>query len=186
MSKKLKVEDYVQMAKSSKRNRESFSTFKADIFLHTLKWEGGGKLHKLVGDSGGYTLWGIAYNHNKKVFHNFEDFRDTTYEEAAAIAFCKYYLTAQVFIVCPDVQMMYFDMAYNLGVSRAIKIMQGCAGVTKDGLIGPMTKRASKGVTKECLYKKRKGFYVRLARNRSRLSRFLRGWMNRTEAINKI
>jgi lysozyme family protein len=36
---------------------------------------------------------------------------------------------------------MYFDIAYNMGNMRAIKLMQGCAGVPQDGLIGPMTRK---------------------------------------------
>jgi murein L,D-transpeptidase YcbB/YkuD len=39
-----------------------------------------------------------------------------------------------------------------MGNMRAIKLMQGCAGVPQDGLIGPMTREKMKFVTEECLY----------------------------------
>ena len=32
------------------------------MYKKTLKWEGGGKLHNIKGDTGGWTIWGIAYN----------------------------------------------------------------------------------------------------------------------------
>jgi hypothetical protein len=47
----------------------------------------GGQLHNVAGDTGGWTLWGIAYNHNSGIL--FDDFKDTTYEEAAALAYTK-------------------------------------------------------------------------------------------------
>lgn len=179
------VEQYVDIANSTKRNRDSLVKFERDIFKHTLKWEGGNKLHKVSGDSGGWTLWGIAYNHNKKVFKNFADFKDTTYEEAAAIAFVKYYLTAAVYLVPEDAQLMYFDMCYNLGARRAIKLVQRCAGIKDDGIIGPVTRKMAKKVEKECLYQQRKGFYNMLARRRRKFVKFLNGWLNRTEYMNK-
>jgi murein L,D-transpeptidase YcbB/YkuD len=49
---------------------------------------------------------------------------------------------------------MYFDIT-QYGNMRAIKLMQGCAGVPQDGLIGPMTREKMKFVTEECLYNAR-------------------------------
>ena len=102
---KLMISDYVRLAKATPTVEKEFEYFKENIFNRTLVWEGvknpkaGGNLHNVAGDSGGWTLWGIAYNHNKEMFKNFDDFRDTTYEEAAAIAYVKYYRAISAFIL---------------------------------------------------------------------------------------
>ncbi len=168
---------------NSKYNKENFESFKRDIFKHTLIWEGGAKLHKLKGDSGGWTIYGIAFNYNKEYFKDLADFKDTVYDEAAAIAFCKYYLPANVNLVQPLAQIMYFDMAYNLGTRRTIKMMQKLIGVVPDGIIGRKTKEKMYLVSLEKLTEVRKRRYYRLAENNARLKRFLKGWLNRTNDI---
>lgn len=174
-----KIEEYLQKA-NNHFNGMDFEYFKENIFNHTLKWEGNDNLHKVSGDSGGWTLWGIAYNYNSKLFRNFDDFKDTTYEEAAAIAFCKYYLPIKAHLLTnKHVALMYFDMAYNMGTSRAKKIIQKCAGVKADGIIGPKTLSRFEAVTVYCLYKERQGFYNRLVIKKQHLGKFLRGWINR-------
>lgn len=185
------VEDYVRLAKANPTVAKEFEYFKESVFNRTLIWEGvrnpkaGGNLHNVAGDSGGWTLWGIAYNHNKEMFKNFDDFKDTTYEEAAAIAYTKYYRAISAFILPLEARLMYFDMAYNMGNARAIKIMQRCAGVPADGIIGPVTREKMQYVTEECLYQKRKGFYNELVVANRKLAKFLKGWLNRTEDIKK-
>ena len=190
----MKVRDYVRLANANEFVTKDFEIFKKDIFIHTLKWEGvkdpskGGSLHNVAGDSGGWTLWGIAYNHNKQMFDSFDDFKDTTYEEAAAIAFIKYYRAIQAFVLPKSAQLMYFDMAYNMGNARAIRIMQECCGFRGkdvDGIIGPATRERMKSITEECLYEKRNSFYNRLVVTNRNLQKFLRGWLNRSTAIFK-
>lgn len=163
-----------------------FAHFKEEIFKHTLKWEGGGKLHNVRGDSGGWTIWGVAYNHNKKLFNNLVDFKDTTYDEAAAIAFVKYYLAVRTNLVPIEARLMYFDIAYNMGNKQAIRMMQRCIGVDGDGIIGAVTESKMGTLTEECLFDRRTNFYNSLARRKVRFKRFLRGWLNRTNDIFKI
>lgn len=189
---KVYVEDYVRLAKANPTIEKEFEYFKEYIFNHTLVWEGvpnpkvGGNLHNVAGDSGGWTLWGIAFNANAGIFHNFADFKDTTYEEAAAIAYVKYYRAINAFILPLNARLMYFDTAYNMGNVRAIKIMQGCAGVPQDGVIGPITREKMQYVTEECLYNARNTTYNQLVRANVKLSKFLKGWLNRSVAIFKI
>ena len=52
---------------------EEFKLFRDKIFPIVMKWEGGGKLHNVAGDSGGWTIWGIAFNYWKSIFKNFDD-----------------------------------------------------------------------------------------------------------------
>lgn len=188
----MKVKEYVRLATISPTMTKEFENFKKNIFVHTLKWEGvadinkGGNLHNVAGDTGGYTLWGIAYNHGKDMFDNFDDFKDTTYDEAAAIAFIRYYRAIQAFVLPASAQLMYFDMAYNMGSMRAIKIMQKCAGVGADGVIGPVTREKMKFVTEDCLYQERTKFYNQLVVANRKMGKFLKGWLNRTVAIFKV
>lgn len=188
---KLTIEDYVRLAKSNPTVEKEFELFKTGVFNKTLVWEGvkdiskGGQLHNVAGDTGGWTLWGIAYNANSQIFKNFGDFRDTTYEEAAAIAYTKYYRAISAFILPLEARLMYFDIAYNMGNMRAIKIMQKCAGVPQDGLIGPATREKMLFVTEECLYNERNSTYNRLVKANVTLDKFIKGWLNRSIAIFK-
>lgn len=188
----IKVEDYIRLAKANSTIEREFEFFKSRIFNHTLKWEGifditkEGQLHKVEGDSGGYTLWGIAYNYNEEMFFNIDDFINTTYEEAAAIAYIKYYRAIQAFILPETTRLMYFDIAYNMGINRAIKIMQECAGVKADGVIGPVTRERMVNVTEDCLYNKRNSTYNKLVLANIKLKKFLKGWLNRSTATKKV
>jgi lysozyme family protein len=191
MANKLTIEDYLRLAKANPTVEKEFEYFKEHVFNKTLIWEGvknpkaGGNLHNVAGDTGGWTLWGIAYNANTGIFKNFDDFKDTTYEEAAALAYTKYYRAINAFILPLESRLMYFDTAYNMGNVRAIKIMQGCAGVPQDGLIGPATREKMQFVTEECLYNARNTAYNTLVRVNIKLSKFLKGWLNRSVAIFK-
>lgn len=192
MANKLTMEDYLRLAKANPTVTKEFEYFKEFVFNRTLVWEGvtnpkaGGSLHNVAGDSGGWTLWGIAYNHNKELFKNFDDFKDTTYEEAAAIAYTKYYRAINAFILPLEARLMYFDIAYNMGNSRAIKLMQGCAKVPQDGVIGPATREKMQYVTEECLYNARNTTYNQLVKANVSLGKFLKGWLNRSTAIFKV
>jgi len=188
---KTSINDYLRLAKANTTVEREFEQFKKNVFLHTLKWEGvknisnGGHLHNVSGDGGGYTLWGIAYNKHRDLFNSFDDFKDTTYEEAAAIAYIKYYRAIGAFILPESARLMYFDIAYNMGNVRAVKIMQSCAGVKPDGLIGPVTRERMLHITEECLYTKRNSTYNQLVRVNRRLGKFLKGWLNRSLSIFK-
>jgi lysozyme family protein len=192
MANKLTIGDYLRLAKANPTVEKEFEYFKEHIFNRTLVWEGvtnpkaGGKLHNVAGDSGGWTLWGIAYNHNTESFKNFDDFKDTTYEEAAAMAYTKYYRAINAFILPLEARLMYFDTAYNMGNARAIKLMQKCAKVPEDGIIGPATREKMLYVTEECLYNARNTTYNNLVRANIKLGKFLKGWLNRSTAIFKV
>lgn len=177
-----KLDDYLKVVN---RNIAEYHYFKANIFGHTLKWEGGGKLHKVTDDPGGWTVWGIAYNRNKEVFHDLVDFKDTTYDEAAAIAFVRYYMAIRANEVPAAIRLFYFDTAYNMGPIRAIKILQKCAGVKPDGVFGPVTLSKVGGVTKDCLYRERANRYNWLVKQNYKMAKFLKGWMNRINDLIK-
>ncbi len=163
-----------------------FSYFQTDIFKHTLLWEGGKKLHKVKGDSGGWTKYGISYNNNFRHFYNLADFKAMTYQEACFLAFTQYYLPAKVNLVKNNCKLKYFDIVFNTGVKRGVKILQSCIGAYPDGIFGIITTSKLPNLTEHCLYKKRNSFYYNLARRNSRLRKFLKGWLNRSKAIFRI
>lgn len=144
--------------------------------------EGGSKLHNVSGDSGGWTRYGISYNNNKNYFNSLDDFKNITEEEAQLIAFSKYYVTAGVQYASQDSKDVLFDISFNMGVLRAIKMAQSCLNITQDGLIGPITKNKFALLTEKCLTDKRVSFYYSLVN----LKKFLLGWLNRVNIISKI
>lgn len=176
----MNIQQYIEIAQ---KDTFEFDNFRNNIFPIVMKWEGGSKLHKVKHDSGGWTKWGITWNNWARIFDNFEDFKDTTLEEAAAFAYVRFYKAIQADKMPDDTKLYYFDMAYNMGSSRAIKIMQQCAGVKADGIIGPITRRSMLFVTEECLKYKRDTFYNRLVERNYKLGKFLKGWLNRSNAI---
>ena len=171
--------------KITKNHQTEFTFFLKKIFPVVMKWEGGGKLHNVPGDTGGQTIWGIAYNKNKEYFNSLADHADTTEEEAAAFAFVNYYLKLSPENLKSNVKLLAFDIAYNMGVSRAIQYIQECAGVTADGVIGPNTKNNMNKVTIDCLQNKRVAYYNTLNKQ-TKFQKFYKGWMNRANDIYNI
>lgn len=175
----MKINDFIEIAeKDSLLYRE----FERDILPHTLAWEGGSKLHKIKGDSGGWTKFGIAYNKNKRYFDDLPDFKDTTYQEASAFAFVMYYLPLRPEYLPKSCRLYLFDMAYNIGTHRTIRYMQMCIGVPVDGVIGRITKSRMHLLQKYCLHRKRLGWYRFLSKKRW-ARKFYKGWINRANDI---
>lgn len=178
-----KINQYLEIADS---DYLEFQYFLKNIFPVTIKLEGGDKLHKVSGDSGGWTLYGIAYNKNKDLFDNFKDFEDTNYKEAAAIAYCRYYLPVGAKVADTSVKLDIFDMAYNLGTVQTIKLVQRHLGLLQDGVLGPITLSRYKSLTPDIILKIRVAFYYRIVAANSVLSKFIKGWINRSNYIFKV
>ena len=171
--------------KITKLHETEFRFFVQKVFPHTMKWEGGGKLHNVAGDSGGWTIYGVAWNYNKEHFENFEQFKNMTLEQAAAFAFVQYYLPLSPENLKSSVKLLAFDISYNMGQSKAVKYLQECAGVIADGQLGPKSKAALSKVTPECLQSKRVAYYNALNRQ-VKFQKFYKGWMNRANDVFKI
>lgn len=174
-----------KLKKIVNENQTEFKFFLKNVFPHTMKWEGGNKLHNVVGDSGGWTIYGISWNNNKQHFKSFEEFRNISEEDAAMFAFVNYYLKLAPENLKSNVKLLAFDTAYNVGVSRGIKFIQECAGVTADGIIGKNTKANMNKVSIDCLQNLRENYY-RSLNKQTRYQKFFKGWMNRAEDIYKI
>ena len=152
-----------------------------EIFKHTLKWEGGDRLHNVSGDSGGWTKYGISYNNNKHHFKSLDDFKQMSFEKASEIAYNNYYLPLDLGIVNKPVQAMLFDIAFNMGVKRAIVLSQRALGLVDDGIIGKNTRAALHKLDKVSLNNERVKYFNDIVRNNPSQSKFLKGWLNRAD-----
>jgi lysozyme family protein len=152
-----------------------------EIFSHTLLMEGGGKLHNVKGDSGGYTKFGVAYNYNKQHFKSLDEFKKMTYDKACEIAYLNYCVPIQLDLVSKDCQAMLFDFAYNAGCKTAIKAVQRIFELTVDGILGAKTKAVLGKLDKETLYYQRMMFYQKIVENDESKNKFFKGWKNRAD-----
>lgn len=168
---------------TANQHKTEFEYFLKNIFPVAMIWEGGGKLHNVPGDSGGQTIFGIAYNKNKQHFDSLADHANTTQEEAAAFAFVEYYLPLKpAFLPC-NTKLYAFDISYNMGVGRAKTFIQKAIGVTADGIIGKQTEAKMGTLKVETLHKMRVDFYHSIAKGSQ--AKFLNGWLNRARDIYK-
>jgi lysozyme family protein len=152
-----------------------------EIFKHTLKWEGGDKLHNIAGDSGGWTKYGIAYNHNQIHFDSLEEFKQMDYDTACGIAYQDYCIPIRLDLVNKEAQAMLFDISYNAGARTAIKLAQRALKLTDDGILGKKTKEALKWLDKNELYLQRVNYYKAIVKNKTSQNKFLKGWLNRSK-----
>jgi lysozyme family protein len=176
------MQKYMDIAET---HSEEFNFFLKKVFPFTMKWEGGGKLHNIEGDSGGWTIYGIAWNYNKQYFKDFEDFKNITEEHAAMFAFANYYLSLSPTYLKSNVKLLAFDIAYNMGIGKAKQYIQECVGVTADGIIGNKTRANMHKITPDCLQNKRVAYYNALNKQ-TKFQKFYKGWINRANDIFKI
>lgn len=150
---------------------------------HVLKWEG----HYVDDDDdpGGETKYGIS-----KRAHPDVDIANLTEDDAKEIYRREYWVPAG----CPRITheglaCFHMDTAVNLGVARAVKLLQQAAFITpNDGRFGQVTESHLKllhrwGQTSYVLqdyYKLRVHHYTRLAHSDPSRRKFLLGWLRRT------
>ncbi|MBS9773804.1 MAG: hypothetical protein KGV59_01425 [Tenacibaculum sp.] len=182
--KHLTFEYYLKVAKKFPND---FTFFKEKVFPVLMRWEGGGKMHNVSGDLGGWTIWGIAWNlHAKKFDYDFEFFKHLTEDEACLFAFTNYYINSKANLVPYKCRLFYVDMAYNMGVKQAVKIIQSCIGVRVDGIFGRETISHIHKAELYCLKQLRDERYRYLTTVRPINKKFLRGWLNRSNNVYRI
>jgi lysozyme family protein len=80
-----------------------------------------------------------------------------------------------------------FDTAVNMGVHRAIRFLQSAIGCDVDGSFGPGTQRAvdvaDTGLTIVAYCDAREEYYRELVKKNGDLEVFLKGWLNRLNAL---
>jgi len=156
-----------------------------------LRWEGGFVDHP--NDPGGRTNKGVT----QKVYDGWrarqglarQDVKLIIDTEVHAIYATDYWLPPRCDRLETPLDTVQFDTAVNMGVGRAVRFLQSALGCAVDGDFGPGTERAVAGcdagsvVAAYC--KRREAFYTSLAQNNPKLAVFLKGWMNRLNALRK-
>lgn len=107
---------------------------------HMLKEEGGYVNHPK--DPGGMTNLGVtAKVWEEWVGHPVDEkqMRELTKADVVPLYQRKYWNATRCSELPSGLDLCVFDTAVNSGPGRAVKILQGCLGVTVDGAIGPRT-----------------------------------------------
>lgn len=156
-----------------------------------LRWEGGFVDHPA--DPGGRTNKGVT----QKVYDAWRarqgvprrDVKLIEDREVQAIYETGYWLPPRCDLLRRQLDLVQFDTAVNMGVGRAVRFLQSAVGCGVDGDFGPQTERSAaacdlgRGIGAYC--DAREAYYRRLARQNPDLAVFLKGWMNRLNALRK-
>lgn len=156
-----------------------------------LRWEGGYVNHPA--DPGGATNRGVT----QRVYDDWRirqgvparDVRQITDDEVQAIYETNYWLPPRCDLLQQQLDLVQFDTAVNMGVSRAVRMLQEALGCGVDGDFGPGTRTAAKScdlsstIIDYC--RQRETYYRKLAEQNPKLKVFLKGWMNRLNALRK-
>jgi lysozyme family protein len=139
---------------------------------------------KLIGHEGGYvnnsadpggeTKFGIS-----RRSYPLEDIRNMTLERAKAIYLRDYWGPAGCDAVPDGVKFDLFDTAVNSGTTTAIRLLQGAAGVTQDGIVGPLTLQALSSMPVPRLVARFNGFRLAFMAATPQWDTFGRGWARR-------
>lgn len=136
-------------------------------------------------DRGGETKYGIAKNANPSV-----NIKTLNLNKAMDIYFNKYWLLGKCDKLLFPVSLIHFDGCVNHGVGRAAKFLQVAAGVTADGVIGPVTINSANSKDAKILIKsianQRKKFYNDIVASNPSQGKFLTGWMRRIEEVKEF
>jgi len=155
----------------------------------TSKWEGGYVNDRY--DAGGETKYGIS----KRAYPDL-DIENLTREEADAIYERDYWRKPKFHKLPAKVAIAAFDFGVNSGHKRAVKYLQRIVGAHDDGMLGPKT-LAKVDSFKELItnweaelvlmyLEERKKFVKRIVENNPSQKRFLKGWLNRINALKDL
>lgn len=111
------------------------------IFADAVHWvievaEGGARI---VTDQGGLTKYGISHNAYPDL-----DIANLTRAQAQEIYLRDYWKPIRGNALPGALALVLFDAAVNMGVNRAVGILQACLRIRQDGICGPETVSAAK------------------------------------------
>ena len=162
-----------------------------DALPFILRWEGGYVNHPA--DPGGATNKGVT----QRVYDNWRtrqgrplrDVRQLEDVELHAIYEAGYWLPPRCDLLQRRMDLVQFDTAVNMGVGRAVRMLQASLGCAVDGDFGPTTQKAAEtcdlGSMIVTYCDLREAYYRALAEKRPKLKVFLKGWMNQLNALRK-
>jgi len=156
-----------------------------------LRWEGGFVNHPA--DPGGATNRGIT----QKVYDTWRrgqgsaprSVQELEDAEMQAIYRGNYWAPPHCDDVGTPLDLVQFDTAVNMGVGRAVRLLQQAVGAPPDGSFGPATLQCvagcepGKAVAAYC--QAREDFYRQLVASKPELAVFLKGWLNRLNALRR-
>jgi lysozyme family protein len=154
-----------------------------------LRWEGGYVNHP--NDPGGATNKGVT----QKVYDSWRsrqgleprDVRAIEDAEVRAIYEQDYWLPPHCDALERQLDLVQFDTAVNMGVGRAVRLLQASINCDVDGQFGPATMAAATACdvsqTASTYCARRERFYRALADANPRMRFFLKGWLNRLNAL---
>lgn len=170
-----------------------------DAYKFTMGAEGG--YSNDPDDRGGETIFGIARKFNPdwegwevvdSIKHR-PSFAKMLMQDVELIELAhkfykaNYWDTADCDEYAKEVAAVVFDCAVNHGVGRAKKMLQEAAGVTADGIIGPVTKSQIKLYNGKTLagnmLSVRARFFKQIVEKNPSQQKFLNGWLNRISAL---
>jgi lysozyme family protein len=162
-----------------------------DALKFVLRWEGGFVDHP--NDPGGRTNKGVTqkvYDHwRARQGQPARDVKAIDDAEVLKIYRSDYWVPPRCDLLGSPLSVVQFDTAVNMGVGRAVRFLQAAVGCAADGDFGPGTERAvaacDLGNSVAAYCQQREDFYRRLAVKNPKLGVFLKGWMNRLNALRK-
>lgn len=144
---------------------------------------------KSLGDGAGLTRYGITSKNNPQVPAEFFSTmpNDQAIEVAKNVYWQKYWVPIQGNLLPTDelaATLLSFDV--NDG-AEAVKLIQGCLGVTQDGSFGPGTLKAIQSTNPatlaQCLREAQEAFYENVVIRHPEDERFLAGWKIRARLV---
>ena len=168
----------------------------SDALKMVLKSEGG--FVNDPSDHGGATNEGVtqvnydSYRRAKNL--QGQSVKNISPEEVSDIYLHNYWIASKCDQLPIQLAFAVFDTAVNSGVGRAAKFLQKSVGATEDGMIGPNTLASVNDLCKKQGVLKvatdyidiRESFLKAIVNNNPSQSKFLTGWLNRTEALKTI
>lgn len=161
------------------------------VLPFTLRWEGGFVDHPA--DPGGATNKGVT----QKVYDKWrtdngkaaQSVRLLEDDEMRAIYEGSYWTPAACPMLSQPLDLLQFDTAVNMGTGRAVRFLQTATGAHVDGAFGPGTQQCvancDTGQTLVAYCDAREAFYRLLVTDKPEMGVFLKGWMNRLNALRK-
>jgi len=156
-----------------------------------LRWEGGFVDHPQ--DPGGRTHKGVtqrtydAWRRRQGLVPR--DVRRVDDDEVQRIYESDYWLPPRCDLLARHLDLAQFDTAVNMGPGRAVRLLQAAVGAGVDGDFGPQTERlvaqADLGATLIAYCDRREAYYRGLVQQRPELGVFLKGWLNRLNALRR-
>lgn len=149
-------------------------------------------------DRGGPTKYGITLATWKKVGYDKNGDRAITAEDIKLLTEGDYNRVFKLnywdacwgdHIKNQSVANLLVDFAYNSGVSRAVRYIQGCVGTKQDGVMGPATISAINNYRKgqwvlfDALKVKRIAYFHQIVKNDPSQEVNLNGWLRRVKNI---